>query len=388
MSHWLSGIATGLLIGVGFVLVVYLATVMFSGPTVYHRADAVTELVRASTTPEEAIEEQEPSWPAVLDRVAYDRLLLDLIDYVPPASVATTSTSSIAVTAAPTPQYSSSTNVTIPGQAWPPAAPYPHGGAILPFERIVAYYGNFYSTRMGILGEFPREQVLAHLASTSAAWVAADPDTPVRPAIHYIAMVAQAEAGSDGMYRNVMPDEHIERAYSMAKEIDGIMFLDLQVGLSTIEQELPQFREYFTRPEVHLGIDPEFSMKTGARPGTVIGSFNAADINFTIDWLSEIVREHELPPKVLILHRFTQDMVQGYADIRPTPEVQVVMHMDGWGSTDLKTSTYRRVVEPEPVQFAGLKIFYKNDLKPPSTGIFTPSQALELHPEPVYIQYQ
>jgi hypothetical protein len=118
---------------------------------------------------------------------------------------------------------------------------------------------------------------------------------------------------------------------------------------------------------VHLGIDPEFSMKTGDRPGTVIGSFNAADINFTIEWLSEIVRENQLPPKVLILHRFTQDMIQGYQDIRPTPEVQVVMNMDGWGSTELKTSTYRRVVEPEPVQFAGLKIFYKNDLKAPST---------------------
>jgi hypothetical protein len=190
------------------------------------------------------------------------------------------------------------------------------------------------------------------------------------------------------MYRNVMPDEHIERGYSMAKEIDGIMFLDLQVGLSTIQRELPQFREYFTRPEVHLGIDPEFSMKTGDRPGTVIGSFNAADINFTIEWLSEIVRENELPPKVLVLHRFTQNMIQGYQDIRPTPEVQVVMHMDGWGSTELKTSTYRRVVEPESVQFAGLKIFYKNDLKPPSTGIFTPSEALNLHPKPVYIQYQ
>jgi len=389
MSHWQSGIAIGLAIGFGFVVVVYVASAVLYVPPTYHRADATALSSEATTTDQAAEETLVPAWPAPLDTAAYDSRLLRLISYVPPQPAATTSTSSLsAATSQPTPQYSSSTNVTIPGQAWPPAAPYPHGGAILPFERIVAYYGNFYSTRMGILGEFPREQVLAQLASTSAAWEAADPDTPVRPAIHYIAMVAQAEAGSDGMYRNVMPDEHIERAYSMAKEIDGIMFLDLQVGLSTIQRELPQFREYFTRPEVHLGIDPEFSMKTGDRPGTVIGSFNAADINFTIEWLSEIVRENQLPPKVLVLHRFTQNMIQGYQDIRPTPEVQVVMHMDGWGSTELKTSTYRRVVEPEPVQFAGLKIFYQNDLKPPSTGIFTPSEALNLHPKPVYIQYQ
>ena len=31
--------------------------------------------------------------------------------------------------------------------------PYPNPGALLPFHRIVAYYGNFYSTHMGVLGE-------------------------------------------------------------------------------------------------------------------------------------------------------------------------------------------------------------------------------------------
>ena len=389
MSHWLSGIGIGLVVGISFVLVVHFAGVALMGSQEYEQPVQATSLQATATTSMAEQANTTPVWPASLDKTTYDQLLLGLVDYVPPQPMATTSTTSVATANDLSAlQYSSSTNVTIPGQAWPSAAPYPHGGAILPFERIVAYYGNFYSTRMGILGEFPREQVLAQLASTSAAWEVADPDTPVRPAIHYIAMVAQAEAGSDGMYRNVMPDEHIERAYSMAKEIDGIMFLDLQVGLSTIERELPQFRKYFTRPEVHLAIDPEFSMKSGDRPGTVIGSFNADDINFTINWLSEIVRENQLPPKVLILHRFTQNMVQGYRDIQPTPEVQVVVHMDGWGSTELKTSTYRRVVESEPVQFAGLKIFYGNDLKPPSTGIFTPSEALELHPEPVYIQYQ
>ncbi|HMA78109.1 MAG TPA: hypothetical protein VKP88_03120 [Candidatus Paceibacterota bacterium] len=329
-----------------------------------------------------------PAWPLPLDRDAYDARLLDLIDYLPPATPATTSTST---PVAPVSDlvFSSSSNVTVQGAAWPPANPYPHGGALLPFNRIIAYYGNYFSTRMGILGEFDRATVLAQLASTSASYEAVDPDTPVVPAIHYIAMVAQADAGSDGMYRNVMPDEHIERAFSMAEEIDGIVFLDLQVGLSTIQRELPQFREYLTRPNAHLGIDPEFAMApSGAAPGTVIGTYDAEDINFVIDWLSEIVREHQLPPKVLVVHRFTQNMVTNYQDIQPTPEVQVVMHMDGWGSKQLKRNTHARVIEPEPVQFAGLKIFYKNDLKPPSTGIFTPAEAIEMHPEPIYIQYQ
>ena len=128
---------------------------------------------------------------------------------------------------------------------------------------------------------------------------------------------------------------------------------------------------------------------SGRRPGTVIGTFDAENINFVINWLSEIVREHELPPKVLILHRFTTGMITNYEKIQPTQEVQVVMHMDGWGPRDLKRETYRFAVQYEPVQFAGLKIFYKNDLKPPSTGIFTPEEALNtLYPPPIYVQYQ
>jgi hypothetical protein len=40
------------------------------------------------------------------------------------------------------------------------------------------------------------------------------------------------------------------------------------------------------------------------------------------------------------------------------------------------------------VQFTGFKIFYKNDLKPPSDRLLTPSDLLELSPRPMFIQYQ
>jgi hypothetical protein len=100
------------------------------------------------------------------------------------------------------------------------------------------------------------------------------------------------------------------------------------------------------------------------------------------------VRENQLPPKVLLVHRFTQDMVTGASRIEPKPEVQVVIVMDGWGSPELKRATYRHVIESEPVQFTGLKVFYKNDLKSPSTGLLGPEDILRLYPTPIYIQYQ
>ena len=185
-----------------------------------------------------------------------------------------------------------------------------------------------------------------------------------------------------------MPHDQIDKATAMAEKIDGIVILDLQVGLSTLPQELPLLEKYWKMPQVHMALDPEFSMKTGDRPGTVIGSFNAADINYAAGYLAKLVQENNLPPKILIIHRFTQAMVKNYEAIKPLPEVQMVVVMDGWGSPIRKIGTYQAFIQPEPVQFTGFKIFYKNDMKPPSTRLLTPSELLELTPRPIFVQYQ
>ena len=57
---------------------------------------------------------------------------------------------------------------------------------------------------------------------------------------------------------------------------------------STLEREVPKFKKFLERPDVHLTVDPEFSMKGGQKPGTVIGTHNAADINYVINYLSTI----------------------------------------------------------------------------------------------------
>ena len=271
---------------------------------------------------------------------------------------------------------------------WPTRARYPQYGALLPDHRIVAYYGNYFSTGMGILGEFSEEIVLEKLKQEIAVWNAADPTTPVIPAIDYIALTAQASAGKDGFYMLRMPDEQIDHAIEMAHEVDGIVILDVQVGLSNLERELPLLEPYLRMPQVHLAIDPEFSMHNGAKPGTVVGSYDARDINYAAQFLAQLVDEYKLPPKVLIVHRFTTNMVTNYRDIQPLPQVQIVMDMDGWGNPEKKFNTYRGVINSEPVQFTGFKIFYKNDLRAPSTRLVTPEEILQLMPTPSFIQYQ
>lgn len=271
---------------------------------------------------------------------------------------------------------------------WPVKTEYPLPGAILPFKRIVAYYGNLYSKQMGILGEFPRKQMLDKLQGEVKKWQAADSTLEVIPALHYIAITAQQSPGKGGNYRLRMPFHQIDSVLSMAKEINALVFLDIQVGLSTLQKEMPEFEKYLKMPNVHFGIDPEFSMKGGQAPGKAVGSFDAADINYATEYLAKLVKENNLPPKILVVHRFTQAMVTNYKQIKIRPEVQIVMDMDGWGHQARKINTYRQFVHKEPVEFTGFKIFYKNDLREPNSHIMTPEEVLRLKPQPVYIQYQ
>ncbi len=264
---------------------------------------------------------------------------------------------------------------------------YPNVGAILPFNRVIAYYGNFYSKRMGALGEYPEDEMLEMLQSEVKKWEQADTQTSVVPAIHYIAVTAQRSPGKGNKYRQRMPKAQIEKAIRIAKKIDAIVILDIQIGLSSLEEELPQLDSFLSMPNVHLGIDPEFSMKTGARPGKKIGSFDAKDVNYAANYLAGLVKLHNLPPKLLIVHRFTKPMLTNYEDIATIPEVQIVVQMDGWGGKAKKKGTYRQVIYPEPVQFAGFKIFYKHDTKQ-AKAVMQPEEVLQLVPKPIYIQYQ
>ena len=275
-------------------------------------------------------------------------------------------------------------------EGWPVKGPAPKAGAILPNKRVVAYYGNPLSKRMGILGEIPPDQMLAKLGEVVKEWEAADPDVPVQPALHYISVVAQGGPGRDGKYRLRMDSSRIEEVYGWAQKAGAIMFLDIQTGLSTVAEEMPRLMKFLERPDVHFAIDPEFHMhhdKAGVQPGKKIGTLTHVEINYAIDQLSKVVREKNLPPKILVIHRFTRPMVRGYDKIKLDPNVQVVIHMDGWGAPWLKFDSYKDYVVDEPVQYTGFKLFYKNDTKK-GDKLLTAKELVQLKPKLMYIQYQ
>ena len=271
-----------------------------------------------------------------------------------------------------------------------PAGPTPLPGALLPAKRIVAFYGNPLVKKMGVLGEYPVDEMLAKLDHAVGEWQKADPSTPVQPALHLIAVVAQGAPGRDGMYRARMDTALIEKVYGWAQRKNALLFLDIQVGHSTVQQEIPRLLPFLSRPNVHLGIDPEFSMhyeREGVVPSKKVGQTDAAEINYAVHTLAKLVADKQLPPKVLVVHLWTRKMVSNASKIAVDPHVQIVMDMDGWGPPWLKFDSYRDYEVVEPVQFTGFKIFFHHDTRK-GDALLTPRELLRLLPRPMYIQYQ
>lgn len=264
-----------------------------------------------------------------------------------------------------------------------PTPPTPLPGSILPGCRIVAYYGNPLSKRMGILGELPVPQMLAKLEGEAHAFERADTAKPVVRALEIISPVAQGSPGPKGLWRMRMADTLIENMAKLAESKGYLLIIDVQVGKSTVATELEPLVPYLKRPYVHLALDPEFSMKGAEPPGKKIGTMDAADVNVAVALLEKLVDENKLPPKILIVHRFTQSMLTNHEKIARDPRVQVIIDMDGFGPPELKLGSYRAYVHKRPVQYFGIKLFYKND-KPR----FTADDVMRLSPIPHYVQFQ
>lgn len=263
--------------------------------------------------------------------------------------------------------------------AEPPPPPKP----LLPDSLIVSYYGNPFSKRMGILGEIPPQEMMDRLQKEADLWQKADSSSTVRPALELVAVVAADYPQEDGTHRYRMPKSMIDKVIGWARSRGWITILDVQVGRSSTKKELEWILPYLEQPDVHLALDPEFQMAKGLKPGRKIGSSDAEDVNLAVIYLSRLVAEKKLPPKLLLVHRFTDEMLKRYWLIRQDPNVQIVVVMDGFGPPYSKQRIYRREVRREPVQFGGIKLFYKND-----QPMLTRKEVLELEPKPRVVIYQ
>jgi hypothetical protein len=263
-----------------------------------------------------------------------------------------------------------------------PAPRLPPSG-LLPDHRIVSFYGNPRSAAMGILGALPPDEMLRRLRAQADEYARADPTRPVIPALHLVTVVASRDPGADGMYRIRMPDSLLAEVHGWTEPDSLLLFLDIQPGRSPAAREVERYLDFLRLPRVHLALDPEWTMGAGQVPGREIGSMHAEDVNRVVTMLAELVEAHRLPPKILVIHRFTEGMLRGHDRIRLDPRVQIVVTMDGFGPPSLKRDSYRRFVAGQPVQYTGFKLFYEQDV--PLMGV---DAVLALLPAPLLVIYQ
>jgi hypothetical protein len=271
----------------------------------------------------------------------------------------------------------------VPAPTVIPTLTLPPLPSLLPDHLIVAYYGNPLAREMGILGEVPPDQMIGKLHQQAAAYAAADGSRSVIPALELVTPAAQRWAGDDGRYRARMKPDLIEQVAGWAEANKALLILDVQIGQSNVPEEVEVLMPYLRRPYVHLALDPEFAMPTGRVPGDVVGTLDAAAVDGVVRTLSQLVAAEHLPPKVLIVHRFTDSMLTNSWEIARDPNVQVIVTMDGFGSPALKQAQYRSYVRDQAVGFSGIKLFYHHD-----QPLLTPAQVLGLDPHPDLVIYQ
>jgi hypothetical protein len=264
----------------------------------------------------------------------------------------------------------------------PRPAELPRGGrTILPGKRVVAFYGAPQDRELGVLGIGRPRRAARKLERQSRPYAARG--RPVLPAFELIAAIVTSEAGDGGDHSMRQEPATIRRYLRAARAHDMLMLLDIQPGYAPFLQEAQALEHFLKEPDVSLALDPEWSMDPPQLPGQEIGSTDAATINQVSRYLSSIVRRYSLPQKLLVVHRFTGDMIEAEHDLERHPGVALVVNVDGFGDQPNKISKYHEFTQDLRRRFNGFKLFYEEDV-----NLMKPKQVLRLRPQPDLIVYE
>lgn len=261
----------------------------------------------------------------------------------------------------------------------------PGGGYLVLPRVLVALYGNPLTTALGALGEQGPADAATRVEGMASQFAASD--NPVDPAFEIITTVASGGPGGDGDYSTEMGNDVIQPWIDIGAEEGIYVILDLQPGRSDFLSQAKLYEQELLNPHVGLALDPEWRLAPDQVHLQQIGRVDAAEVNQVAEWLATLVREHDLPQKVFLLHQFREFMIQDRETLETPPELQMIIQMDGQGAVPDKYVTWEvltRGWEDQPWRW-GWKNFYDEDI--PGGGI-SPLEFLQLEPEAVYVSYQ
>ena len=272
-------------------------------------------------------------------------------------------------------------------EAEAPPPELPRGGReLLPGRRVVSFAGAPQDEELGELGVGSLRGAVAKLKKQAVPY--SRKTRPTQPALQLISTIAHADPGTSGRYSERQSTAVIARHLREARRSKAILVLDIQPGKVSFVTETRRLRRWLREPDVTIAYDPEWRVeKDGDVPGQVIGSVGARELQRSLDEVAAIVRERNLPKKMVIVHRFTENMIRGLRSVKVPPELQMVMSIDGVGDRANKVAKYRQLSRDLPPGWRpGFKVFYKEDRE--AGGLMTPRQVMALRPRPDVVLYE
>ena len=263
----------------------------------------------------------------------------------------------------------------------PPPVQLPRGGrSVLPQHRVVAFYGAPQSPELGVLGIGSPAEAVRRLERQAEPY--GRRGRPVLPALELIAVIAAAHPGEDGRYRTRQDDAVIGRYLRAARRAKALLLLDIQPGRSDFFTETTRLEKWLREPDVGLALDPEWRMAAGEVPGQVIGQVSAREVNATSAWLDHLVARERLPQKLLVIHQFTDDMVDE-TRLRARDHLAIVLNADGFGGRAVKRAKYHEFTRQKSGFHNGFKLFYEED-----QDLMEPRDVMRLRPRPDLLVYE
>lgn len=270
-----------------------------------------------------------------------------------------------------------------PTEVPPPPTPAPPPPSLFEGNTLVAFYGTPLAPGLGVLGLFPPEETVNRLKGQAAVYNDLNGDKGVVPALDLIYAVVQDTPTSNGLYLSYLSDDRVNEYIALAEQHDLQVILDLQIGRSTVANEVQKIERFLLHPRVHVAVDPEYAVGPNGYPIATPGVISGHDINAAQLYLNELVERNNLPPKMLVIHQFMDHtIIEGEATVE-FPKIDLVLNMDAFGAKPEKEKKYRHFASRPYAEKRSFNIFLKQD-----QPISNEQEVLQLEPMPDMVIYQ
>lgn len=204
---------------------------------------------------------------------------------------------------------------------------------------------------------------------------------PVIGGFDLVAVIATSCQNRRDKCRTRVSDKVIRRYLKKIRGMNGRLVLDIQPARSNVISEISHLRNFIREPDVDVAIDAEWNVGKHGTPGQTQGSISAKKLNKASLEIQSIIRNQDLPQKLMIVHQFRKGSISKDGKVKRRDDVDVTFNFDGIGSPSAKKAGYRQLSRPR--LFNGFSLFYKLD-----DEMMRPKGVLKLDPKPDYVMYQ